>query len=72
MRQLIDHSREELYFIKNMDVLQIVLVVFMPGTLGAVIVGAIAMAINGKLIKIIVINLYAFVYYFRLLQLLCL
>ena len=72
MRQLIDHSREELYFIKNMDVLQIVLVVFMPGTLGAVIVGVIAMAINGKLIKIIVINLYSFVHYFRLLQLLCL
>ena len=36
---------------KNMDVLQIVLVVFMAGALGAVIVGVIAMAVNGKLNK---------------------
>ena len=35
-----------------MDVLQIVLVVFMAGALGAVvIVGVIAMAVNGKLNK---------------------
>ena len=34
-----------------MDVLQIVLVVFMVGALGVVIVGVIAMAVNGKLNK---------------------
>ena len=34
-----------------MDVLQIVLVVFMAGALGAVIVGVIAMAVNGNLNK---------------------
>ena len=39
MRQLMVRSREDLYYIKYMDVLQIVLVVFM------------AMAINGKLNK---------------------
>ena len=44
-------SREDLYYIISMDVLQIVLVVFMAGALGAVIVGVIAMAINGKLNK---------------------
>ena len=51
MRQLIVRSREDLYYIDFMDVLQIVLVVFMVGALGAVIVGVIAMAINGKLNK---------------------
>ena len=44
-------SREELYYMHSMDVLQIVLVVFMTGALGAVIVGIIAMAVNGKLNK---------------------
>ena len=34
-----------------MDVLQIVMVVFMVGALGAVVVGVIAMAVNGKLNK---------------------
>ena len=52
MRQLIVRSREDLHYISFMDVLQIVLVVFMVGALGAVIVGVIAMAINGKLNKI--------------------
>ena len=51
MRQLMVHSREDLYYINYMDVLQIVLVVFMAGALGAVIVGVIAMAINEKLNK---------------------
>ena len=46
MRQLIVRSREDLYYISFMDLLQIVLVVFMAGALGAVIVGVIAMAIN--------------------------
>ena len=44
-------SREYLHYMKDMDVLQIVLVVFMAGALGAVIVGVIAMAVNGKLNK---------------------
>ena len=43
-------SREDLHYMDDMDVLQIVLVVFMVGALGAVIVGVIAMAINGKFI----------------------
>ena len=34
-----------------MDVLQIILVIFMAGALGAVFVGVIAMAVNGKLNK---------------------
>ena len=34
-----------------MDVLQIIMVVFMVGALGAVVVGVIAMAVNGKLNK---------------------
>ena len=51
MRQLIVRSREDLYYISYMDVFQIVLVVFMAGALGAVIVGVIAMAINEKLNK---------------------
>ena len=49
MRQLIVRSREDLYYITYMDILQIILVVFMAGALGAVIVGVIAMAINGRL-----------------------
>lgn len=44
-------SREYLHYMKDMDVLQIVLVVFMAGALGAVIIGVIAMAVNGKLNK---------------------
>ena len=34
-----------------MDVLQIIMIIFMIGALGAVIVGVIAMAVNGKLNK---------------------
>tara|TARA_X000000368_G_C22595822_1_gene521454 strand:+ start:236 stop:469 length:234 start_codon:yes stop_codon:yes gene_type:complete len=44
-------SREDLYYMHFMDVLQIILVVFMAGALGAVIIGVIAMAVNGKLNK---------------------
>ena len=44
-------SRDYLHYMINMDVLQIVLVVFMAGALGAVIIGVIAMAVNGKLNK---------------------
>ncbi len=44
-------SREDLHYIENMDVLQIVMLVFMLGALGAVVVGVIAMAVNGKLNK---------------------
>ena len=44
-------SREDLHYMTNMDVLQIVLVVFMAGALGAVVIGVIAMAVNGKLNK---------------------
>ena len=44
-------SREYLHYMKDMDVLQIVLVVFMAGALGAVVIGVIAMAVNGKLNK---------------------
>ena len=44
-------SRKDLHYINNMDLLQIVLVVFMAGALGAVIIGVIAMAVNGKLNK---------------------
>ena len=51
MRQFMVRSREDLHYMKNMDVLQIVMVVFMLGALGAVIVGVIAMAVNGKLNK---------------------
>ena len=51
MRQFMVRSREYLHYMKDMDVLQIVLVVFMAGALGAVIVGVIAMAVNGKLNK---------------------
>ena len=44
-------SREDLHYMVIMDVLQIVLVVFMAGALGAVVIGVIAMAVNGKLNK---------------------
>ena len=48
MRQLIVRSREDLQYISFMDVLQIVLVVFMAGALGAVIISVIAMAIKAN------------------------
>ena len=51
MRQFMVRSREYLHYMEDMDLLQIVLVVFMAGALGAVIVGVIAMAVNGKLNK---------------------
>ena len=51
MRQFMVRSREYLNYMVDMDVLQIVLVVFMAGALGAVVVGVIAMAVNGKLNK---------------------
>ena len=51
MRQFMVRSREYLHYMRDMDVLQIVLVVFMAGALGAVIIGVIAMAVNGKLNK---------------------
>lgn len=51
MRQLMVRSRGDLHYMNNMDVLQIVLVVFMAGALGAVVIGVIAMAVNGKLNK---------------------
>ena len=44
-------SREDLHYMVIMDVLQIVLVVFMAGALGAGVIGVIAMAVNGKLNK---------------------
>ena len=44
-------SREDLRYMYYMDVLQIVMVVFMAGALGAVVIGVIAMAVNGKLNK---------------------
>ena len=51
MRQFMVRSREDLHYMIIMDVLQIVLVVFMAGALGAVVIGVIAMAVNGKLNK---------------------
>ena len=51
MRQFMVRSREYLHYMEDMDVLQIVLVVFMEGALGAVVIGVIAMAVNGKLNK---------------------
>ena len=65
MRHLIVRSREELHYMLVMDVLQIIMVVFMVGALGAVVVGVIAMAVNGKLNKTIAINLCVFVFYFK-------
>ena len=44
-------SRKDLYYMHLMDVLQIILVVFMAGALGAVVIGVIAMEVNGKLNK---------------------
>ena len=44
-------SREDLHYMVIMDVLQIVLVVFMAGAFAAVVIGVIAMAVNGKLNK---------------------
>ena len=49
MRHFIVRSREELHYMIIMDVLQIIMVVFMVGALGAVVIGVIAMAVNGKL-----------------------
>ena len=51
MRQFMVRSREYLHYMEDMDVLQIVLVVFMAGALAAVVIGVIAMAVNGKLNK---------------------
>jgi hypothetical protein len=51
MRQFMVRSREDLLYMKNMNILQIILVVFMVGAFGAVIVGIVAMAVNGKLNK---------------------
>ena len=51
MRQFMVRSRGDLRYMSNMDVLQIVMVVFMAGALGAVVIGVIAMAVNGKLNK---------------------
>ena len=51
MRRFMVRSREDLHYMGIMDVLQIVLVVFMAGALGAVVIGVIAMAVNGKLNK---------------------
>ncbi len=51
MRQFMVRSREDLHYMVIMDLLQIVLVVFMAGALGAVVIGVIAMAVNGKLNK---------------------
>ena len=51
MRQFMVRSREDLLYMVIMDVLQIVLVIFMAGALGAVAIGVIAMALNGKLNK---------------------
>ena len=44
MRHFIVRSREELHYMVIMDVLQIIMVVFMVGALGAVVVGVIAKA----------------------------
>ena len=51
MRQFMVRSREDLHYMFFMDLLQIIMVVFMVGALGAVVVGVIAMAVNGKLNK---------------------
>ena len=51
MRQFIVRSREDLYYMHIMDVLQIILVVFMAGALGAAVIDVNAMGINGKLNK---------------------
>ena len=51
MRQFIVRSREDLYSMHIKDVLQIILVVFMAGALGAVVIDFNTMGINGKLNK---------------------
>ena len=51
MRQFMVRSRVDLHYIVFMDLLQIIMVVFMLGALGAVVIGVIAMAVNGKLNK---------------------
>ena len=47
MLKFIVRSREDLYCMHIIDLLQIILVVLMASALGAVIIGIIAMAING-------------------------
>ena len=56
----------------HIDVLQIVLVVFMTGALGAVILGVIVMAVNGNLNKNHSHKLMRLAFYFRQLLFLCL
>ncbi len=43
--------QEKFYIDENMGTMQIVLVLFMAATLAVVVIGVIAMAINGKLNK---------------------
>ena len=43
--------QEKFYIDRNMSTMQIVLVLFMAATLAVVIIGVIAMAVNGKLNK---------------------
>ena len=50
MYEFLLHSRKVLYR-HNMSTMQIVLVLFMAATLAVVIIGVIAMAVNGKLNK---------------------
>ena len=51
MRQFMVRSREDLRYMFIVNGLQILLVVLMAGALGAVVIGVIAMAVNGKLNK---------------------
>ena len=50
MYEFLLHSRKVLYRY-NMSAMQIVLVLFMAATLAVVVIGVIAMAVNGKLNK---------------------
>tara|TARA_B100000459_G_C8542461_1_gene185628 strand:+ start:424 stop:666 length:243 start_codon:yes stop_codon:yes gene_type:complete len=50
MYEFLLHSRKVLYRY-NMGTMQIVLVLFMAATLAVVVIGVIAMAVNGKLNK---------------------
>ncbi len=50
MYEFLLHSRKVLYRY-NMNTMQIVLVLFMAATLAVVVIGVIAMAVNGKLNK---------------------
>ena len=50
MYEFLLHSRKVLYRY-NMSTMQIVLVLFMAATLAVVVIGVIAMAVNGKLNK---------------------